>query len=89
MKVIANIPEEMYAQVMDEDGIDTMLIPYDDIVKNGTPLPKGHGALKDANKLKHTFILWSMAVQGFFTDADIASIIYNSPTIIKADKGDE
>ena len=53
---------------------------------NGTPLPKGHGDLKDADTLKHAFVMWSMAVQGNFTDADIANIVCNSPTIIEADK---
>lgn len=57
-------------------------------IANGTPLPKGHGSLKDADKLKRAFVMWSMAVQGNFTDADIASIIYNSKTIIEADKAE-
>ena len=52
-------------------------------------LPKGHGKLLDADKLKHAFIKWSMVVRGFFTDSDIASIVYNSPTIIEADKESE
>ena len=60
-----------------------------DAVYDGVPLPKGHGDLKDAEKLKNAFITWSMAVQGNFTDADIASIICNSPTIIEADKEQE
>ena len=55
-------------------------------VAKGTVLPKGHGDLKDADNLKHAFIMWNMAVQGNFTDTDIASIVYNSPTIIGADK---
>ena len=40
MKLIIDIPEEMYAQIINEDGIDTTLIPYKDIIKNGTPLDK-------------------------------------------------
>ena len=44
--------------------------------------------MKDADKLKHSFIKWSMAVQGSFTDSDVASIVYNSPTIIEADKAE-
>ena len=50
--------------------------------------PEGHGDLKDADKLKHAFIMWSMVVQGCFTDSDIASIVYNSPTIIPADNAE-
>lgn len=89
IELVIKIPEEMYAQIIDENGIDTMLFPYKEIIKNGTLLPKGHGDLKDAKKLKHAFITWSTAVRGVFTDVDIASIICNSPTIIEADKESE
>ena len=51
MQIVINIPDEMYAQIINENGIDTMLIPYTDIIKNGTPLPKGHGRLIDADSL--------------------------------------
>lgn len=57
-------------------------------VRNGIPLPKGHGDLKDTEKLKNAFITWSMVVHGNFTDADIANIIYNSPTILEADQAE-
>lgn len=40
MKIVIDIPKEMYTQIIDENGWDTMLIPYKDIIKNGTPLPK-------------------------------------------------
>ncbi len=55
-------------------------------IANGTILPKGHGDLKDVDNLKREFVMWSMILQGNFTDAYIASIIHNSRTIIKADK---
>lgn len=38
MKVLIDIPKEMYEEIIDESGIDTMLIPFRDIIKNGTPL---------------------------------------------------
>lgn len=58
-------------------------------IKGGKPLPKGHGDLKDADKLRDAFIKLYMAVQGNYTFADLASIVCNSPTIIKADKEGE
>lgn len=86
MKEIIEIDEEIYRHAKDgsKDSNDEWNAMR--AIANGTPLPKGHGDLKDADKLKHAFIKWSMAVQGYFTDADIASIVYNSPTIIEADK---
>lgn len=91
MKIVIDIPEEDYHFVKKQvaNGI-SITNPLKICIANGTPLPKGHGDLKDTEKLKNAFIAWSMAVHGNFTDADIASIIYNSPTIIKADKeGDD
>lgn len=91
MHIVIKIPKEKY-DVIKSDLYNTF--PADmrewglEAIRNGTPLPKGHGDLKDTEKLKHAFAMWSMAVQGNFTDADIASIIYNSPTIIPADKGE-
>jgi hypothetical protein len=86
MKIVIKISDEDYK------AIAKGYLPYGAIaeaIRNGTPLPKGHGDLKDAEKLKNAFIIWSIAVHGNFTDADIASIIYNSPTIIESDKESE
>lgn len=88
MQILLDIPD---TEIPIERAMDTITLFFENghICKCNYPfkeLPKGHGDLKDADKLKHAFIKWSMAVQGFFTDSDIASIVYNSPTIIEADK---
>lgn len=88
IEVVIKIPEEMYAQVMDEDGIDTMLIPYDDIVKNGTPLLKGHGKLIDADDLDITTITTDDYSGNEVLDVVLKDDIDDAPTIIKADKGE-
>ena len=52
MKIVIDIPSEMY------DWLDNGFPDEDDaeklwqIVKNGIPLPKGHGRLIDASRLK-------------------------------------
>lgn len=51
IELVIKIPEEMYAEIMDENGINTMLIPFSDIIRDGTLLPKGHGRLKDVDKI--------------------------------------
>ena len=90
IELVIKISEEDYATIMsDKIHQPRNLTNLEWKIVNGTPLPKGHGDLKDANKLKHAFISWSMAVQGNFTDADIASIVCNSPTIIEADSEKE
>lgn len=89
MKIVIDIPKKIYEELKTRNVINAgetfsqKLIKY---IRNGIPLPKGHGDLKDADNLKHAFVMWSMAVQGNFTDIDIASIICNSPIVIPADK---
>jgi hypothetical protein len=84
MQIVIEIPESVYETIKEEEVGNVVY----KAIKNGTPLPKGHGDLKDSDKLKNAFIKWSMVVQGCFTDSDIASIVYNSPTIIEADKSE-
>ena len=86
MKLLIEIDDKDYADIMSDS--ERNLNHYERLIKKGVPLPKGHGDLKDTEKLKNAFVAWSMAVQGNFTDADIANIVCNSPTIIEADKGE-
>jgi hypothetical protein len=82
IELVVKIPEEMYAEIMDENGIETMLIPYSSIVRNGVPLPKGHGRLIDADAL--------IDILGC-SDRDIYAMTCveeDALTIIEADKGE-
>ena len=90
MNIVVNINDCEYWKIKEDAEkfrSKEMVVPYlYKVIESGTPLPKGHGDLKDADELKNAFIKWSRAVKGNFTDADVASIVCNSPTIIKADK---
>ena len=87
MKIVIDIDEKIFKEVTKYDGI----VPsgnrlYDSIllsIYNGTPLPKGHGRLIDADNI--TFSC-------FFDAGDYAQArrgIYEVPTIIEADKGSD
>lgn len=78
MQIVIDIPDEMYAQIINKNGIDTMLIPYTDIIKNGIPLPKGHGRLIDADSLDIPVDI----CDGF----EAMDYIDGADTIIEADK---
>ena len=54
-----------------------------DAVKNGTPLPKGHGRLIDAGKLKMHYVGTEL---GNDLEVYLEPTIENAPTIIEADK---
>lgn len=47
IELVIKMPKEIYAQIIDENSIDTMLITWKDIIKSGIPLPKGHGRIVD------------------------------------------
>lgn len=88
MRLVIDIPEELYNHIKNdnvyylEDGENLY-----DIVKNGTPLPKGHGRLIDADSLKEAEQKWSCDYEqdGFSHVVEIRDID-NAPTIIEADK---
>lgn len=85
IELLVKIPEEMYAQIIDENGMDTMMIPYTDIIKSGIPLPKGHGKIVDVEDIKDNIRRWNG-----YLDEDMISRInfameHHIPTIINAD----
>ena len=52
MKLIVDIPDEIYKKYMDDRTHVTDVLH---VVRNGTQLPKHHGHLIDANKLMERF----------------------------------
>lgn len=72
MKIVIDIPEEMYQNVLNGTYCGTL---YEKL-KNGTPLPKGHGRLIDADELESRMKI------GY-------CIVRDAPTIIEADKAGE
>ena len=84
--------EIMFKQSSEDRKGTMMLFRVIDAIKNGTPLPKGHGRLKDISKIEYR--------QGVFIDSEgvplpiihkIATIEMIRdwlPTIIEADKAE-
>ena len=87
MKLIIDISEEEYKEVLEDTYSGT---PYENkiftIIANGTPLPKGHGRLIDADALYGDFI---DGTEGYdcqtWNRIEIGDIIEDAPTIIEAD----
>ena len=79
-ELVIKIPEEMYKWVNDVNKFfdDYGIGDFIDLVKNGTPLPKGHGRLIDADALNRKDVNCANVPMNFI---DTAS------TIIEADKG--
>lgn len=97
IELVIKIPEEIYIEKKEDYIGDTL----DKAITNGTPLPKGHGQLIDADRLVKTFkerkAFYVSSWGGFKnmpksdkarcdeTDNCISDVI-NAPTIIEADK---
>lgn len=92
IELVIKIPEEMYKWVNDVNKFfgDYGTSDFIDLVKNGTPLPKGHGDLKDADAMINK--LCTDEANEFFgrvTCAEIMDFIGDEKTIIEADKEQE
>ena len=76
MKLIIDIPEDDYKFIKDLQSYnypDVLIAKYAHYIKDGIPLPKGHGDLIDKNEY----------FQGSFNDA--REFLDKATTIIKAD----
>ena len=87
-KVVIKIPEEMYKWVNEVNKFsnDYGMGDFIDLIKNGTPLSKGHGELKDADAMINK--LCTDEASEFFgsvTCAEIMDFINNEKPIIEAD----
>ncbi len=91
MQVIINIPEEDYDYLCvkkEAEGQD--LDYYHQLILNGTPLPKGHGNLKDVGKCdRKLFYQQCGGVDSLITAKTAFDMLLSLPTIIGADKESE
>ena len=81
IQLVIKIPESMYEGIMLDRVLDTTVIRILDEIKNGTPLPKGHGRLIDASNLLNKLYAYAS-----FNDA--CELEDSLQTIIEADKAE-
>lgn len=87
MKVVIEIDEGMYeALVFMKNRRPSDLRKSDKVILNGTPLPKGHGRLIDADALEVCPIDITDLPKDKCLMVFLAEDVNNAPTIIEADK---
>lgn len=89
MQIVINIDDEDYDDITltGENTINLgVLLDLREAVRKGTLLPKGHGRLIDANRLRS---MYSINRANFNTVVGIQKWIDEAPTIIKADRSEE
>lgn len=93
MQIVIEIPDRQYELLQrvakTKRGVEN-LSEYGELILNGTPLPKGHGRLVDADELYDGFI---DGTEGYdcqtWNRIEIGDIIEDAPTIIEADNESE
>lgn len=92
MQIVIDIPDNQYKKLVNpyqhNEAISTQL---KEIVRNGTPLPKGHGRLIDAEKLakeiNRAWTLWEKKGEDCYLFSDVLTpMLVSQQTIVEADK---
>ena len=93
MKIVIDISEEYYADIQqyltDNDGcysLDSYRLR--EVIRNGKPLPKGHGRLIDASELHPRDVFITSSSCSFGSEVSVVPMrdIENVKTIIEADR---
>lgn len=91
IELVIKIPEEEYEMIVNSEdcGLNTLTRA----VARGTMLPKGHGALKDAEEINDAIYKCFEGVQcydgtGYDIYSDSKEGVDKIPAIIEANKGD-
>lgn len=85
MQIVIDIEKDDYKTIKSNYENGFTYKPFG-IIANGTPLPKGHGRLIDADKLINGFELSDLEGDSIDNLNNVCSIINSYPTIIEADK---
>ena len=89
MKIVIDISEDMYKKCQtSEYAKKSIYFDLVDVIRNGTPFPKGHGVLKDVtNLMRGLYTDIQARAEETFTSSDVYKMIDEEcPTIIEADK---
>ena len=79
MKVVIDISDQKYKWIVDNP--QTYTDDLQEAIRNGTPLPKGHGRLIDEKELIEE--IECEEIDGRYYDVIYAHSIYDAPTIIE------
>jgi hypothetical protein len=94
VELVIKIPEKLYKHIMSmqlyitgrRNGKTSLAIILA-VIKNGKPLPKGHGDLKDADVMKNKLCTHEASeLFGSTTCAEILDFIDDEKPIIEADR---
>ena len=91
MQIVIEIDEDIAQGIIDgkEEASRNIVRSFQatiaDAIKNGTPLPKGHGRLIDADKLRETMEKDPRKALSF---VDLTDFVWLAPTIIEGSESE-
>jgi hypothetical protein len=89
MKIVIDIPEHEYKNIKEYYEKNDIVESTYSYIYHGTPLPKGHGRLIDADELYDDFI---DGTEGYdcqtWNRIEIGDIIEDAPTIIEGSESE-
>lgn len=91
MKIVIDISKKYY-EMLKFEGQQPNARAFAKLVANGTPLPKGHGALKDTDAIcKGIISALGIRDESYLLEAEkaIYKTFKNANAIIEADKGEQ
>ena len=88
MKLIIDIPKDDFIKAK-EDSKNHLLDRVWDAVAHGTPLPKHHGKLIDADWVKNILDLYTFNFNGIYNQFIRRDDIDDAPTIIEGSETNE
>ncbi len=83
MKIVIDIDENIYHRFVSGFANEDDAYLIEQLFKNGTLLPKGHGRLIDASMLRSMYAINRATIN---TVVDLQKWVDGVPTIIEADK---
>ena len=87
MKLVIDIPDEIYNDVKKYNYFDTLVtrLNVKEMIKNGVPLPKGHGAIIDVKDIETIRIVYNGELTIYKLGTGVEAYIYATP-LVKPDE---
>ena len=87
MQIVINISDEEYKKISNSNPsyADDFSIYY--AIKNGVPIPKGHGRLVDADEIDNN--IYDLTRSMDLNYGQISEVVDTAPTIIEANRSEE
>jgi hypothetical protein len=91
IELVIKMPEEVYKSIINGKNYISYQEYVEGAIKNGTPLPKGHGRIVDVGKIDedridHDNPIIYLTINGEYIEAVSLDYLNSLSTIIEADK---